>query len=409
MNITVNDYMRMQPNYPNVADSDKYYLQLAVKLDSALGGDAAEALHMSATLKRDVALAAIGYFQDIVADCGIWRSFITIHKHLYGTPLPFYTLPQEYCESELNKEDLQFIIWYVIECQSQQHAQLSPFNTHIEQLAQQFFSILDAEYLNAPTPTEYTMAMDVELDNIGQVDTILKLSSWLFWHSYLMRHAAKEAINEAHTEARQIIAQYPDPKKASPHLSDLNDRVMLSNTTGPLALTVGQWLKMIVDGELPESNEQPNTGGKPHKFFAQLTRATGGEPISFFASYDALESFLSDDMGWGAEPQGHLPHLRHYDNFVIFGTPQKGILIAHDVAQYIKHPQNPCYDATKAQANGHLLITQRGLCPIDLVKHVFSQGLVPDVRLPYDPQGDLLNSNWDFLARLYQQRFYDPE
>ena len=36
MNITVKDYMKMQPNYPKVADSDKFYLQMAMRLDDAI-------------------------------------------------------------------------------------------------------------------------------------------------------------------------------------------------------------------------------------------------------------------------------------------------------------------------------------------------------------------------------------
>ena len=407
MNITVKDYMKMQPNYPKVADSDKYYLQLALQLDSCF--EKAELrLPLDKDVKCAISLATIGYFQDIVADCGIWRSFITIHKELYGKPLPFYDLPESYCESELNKEDIKFIIWYIAECHSDEFGLLSPFHPDIARLADMFYAILDKEYLDAPLPTEYTMAMDVELDNIGQAQDIFTLSSWLFWDSYLMPHAAKGAIHEAREEAQQIIAKYADRKAASSHLSDLNDRVMLSNPTGPLALTVGEWLKMIVDNELPEF-EDSMAPQQPHRFYTQLIHATGGEPIAFFNSYDTLESFLSNEMGWGENSTGHLPHLRKYDNFVVFGTPQKGILVAHDVAQYICHPSNPSFNKLDAGENGYHLLTLRGNCPIDLVKHIFSNGLAQHIRLPYDPEGRILKDNWDFLARLYQQRFYRPD
>ena len=408
MNITVKDYMKMQPNYPKVADSDKFYLQMAMRLDDAIE-QANMQLPLSAETKRDIVLAATGYYQDIVADCGIWRSFITIHKQLYGKPLPFYALPDEYCESELNKEDIQFIIWYVTECHSSEHGLLSPFDSDIAHLADRFFAILDAEYLDAPTPTEYTIAMDVELDNIGQIDSIVELSNWLFFSNYLMHHASRDAIAEAFAEAQAIIAKHNNPKDASPQLADLNQRVMLSNPTGPLALTVGEWLKMIVDGEMPELQDNNAAAAKPHKFYLQLMHATNGEPIAFFDSYDALESFLSIDMGWGEAPQGHLPHLRKFDNFVIYGTPSKGVLIAHDVAQYICHQLNPCYDPAEASRRGCGMVTRRGSCPIDLTKYVFTNNLAPDIRLPYDTNGDITAENWDFLARLYQQRYYRPD
>jgi len=399
--------MRIQPNYPKVADSDKYYLQLAAELDSALETAKLD-IYLTSDDKRAIVLTAIGYFQDVVSDCGIWRSFISIHKSFYGKPLPFYNLPEEYCESELNKEDLQFLVWYVIECNSTNQGMLSPHNADIEKIANLFFGILDKNYLDAPLPTEYTMAMDVELDNIGQTQDILDLSSWLFWNSYLMPHAARPAIDEAMVEAQQIMQRYTDRNEASPHLSDLNDRVMLSNPTGPLALTVGEWLKMIVDGVMPD-NSDTHSAQHTHKFYTQLIHATNGSPIAFFSSYDSLESFLSEEMGWGVSPEGHLPNLRNYENFVIFGTPDKGILVAHDVAQYICHPNNPCYDKRQAEQTGYRLLTQRGICPIDLIKYIFSNGFVPHIRMPYESNSNIIQENWDFLARLYQQRFYRPD
>ena len=407
MDISVKDYMSMQPNYPKVADSDKYYLQMTLRLAEAFDRTGLFA-NIDESTRRNVVLAVIGYYQDVVSDCGIWRSFITIHKQFYGSPLPFYTPDDNYCESELNRDDIRFIIWYVLECHSTEYGLLSPFNADILELANLFFRILDEEYLKAPNPMEYIMAMDVELDNLGQAQTIFELSSWLFWNSYLMRHAARGAIEEAHTEAREIIARHAKPADAAPKLSDLNDRVMLSNPTGPLALTVGEWIKAIVDGVLPEQHEDLSNAAT-HKFYTQLHKATQGKDIAFFDSYDALEAFLSDDMQWGQCAEGHLPHLRHADNFVVFGTRTKGILIAQNVAQYIKHPDNCAYDAALAASEGYQMLTTRGACPIDLLKHAFSNGLLSDLRLPYDPDGNILNGNWDFLARLYQQRYYRPD
>ena len=115
---------------------------------------------------------------------------------------------------------------------------------------------------------------------------------------------------------------------------------------------------------------------------------------------------MSDDMGWGKSAEGHLPAMRDFDNFVILGDERKGILVAHDVAQYIKHPDNPMYDSHIAASEGHNMILRQGVVPIDLLKYLFKNGLIPDVRLPYDDGGSLLHDNWDFFARLYLQNFY---
>ena len=56
----------------------------------------------------------------------------------------------------------------------------------------------------------------------------------------------------------------------------------------------------------------------------------------------------------------------------------------------------------------HRIVTERGVAPIDLVKYLFENNLVPDARLPFEKgeERSLLHENWDFLARLYLQTHY---
>jgi hypothetical protein len=252
---------------------------------------------------------------------------------------------------------------------------------------------------------EYVMAMDVELDDLSQAQNIFELSSWLFWNSYLMRHSTREAVNEASNEAQQIIAKHPNPKDAAPYLSDLNDRIMLSNPIGPLALTSGEWLKATIDGILPE-NEISKTTAKPHKDYSMMLQTTTGNDIAFVDSYDNLEEFLCTSLNWGHKSSGHMPQYRKDDNFVIFATPHKGVIVVPNLASIIAHPCNHLYNASAAKQYGHLLITTRGKCPIELLSHLLTNDLMPDISLPYDHKGTILKENSDFLLRLYQQRFY---
>ena len=156
-----------------------------------------------------------------------------------------------------------------------------------------------------------------------------------------------------------------------------------------------------------------------------LLLATGGKEIAFINSYDALEAFLSDQMGWGPSAEGHLPSLREADNFVILGNRAKGILIAPNVAQYLAHPDNPLYDPAVAAAEAHTLVTTPGRVPFDLLRYAFANGMLPDARLPHDTltphhgsnptagrestAGSLLHSNWDFLSRLYLGPYSRPD
>ncbi len=408
MEISAKDFMLKQPNYPQVAESDKYYMVLAGRL-AKIWDNARILMNVGEEVRRDVVLAVTGYFQDIVADAGIWRSFSTLCYELYRRPLPFFDRPDDYIDSELNLIDLQFIIWYVIDCEGERHGSLSPFDANIERLAQLFFNLLDAVYEEAPTPVEYNMAMDVDFNDEQDTEKVYDLSHWLFWNCYFLRPAATSTLRMAASKAQSIIESYPDKEEAQQRLLEMNRQLMVENTTGPLSLSIGEWMELIVNGAMPQlEDEQPVEADGEHRFYRQLVEATGGSRIAFIDGYDALEQFVGERMGWGKSENGHLPSMKKFANFVLLGNPRRGLLIAHDVAQYINHPDNPMYDAEAARREAHRLVTERGVAPIDLVKYVFENDLVPEARLPFEAgnKRSLLHENWDFFARLYLQTHY---
>ena len=408
MEITAKDFMLKQPNYPQVAESDNYYMVLAGRL-AKMWDNSRLLMNVDDEVRRDVVLAVTGYFQDVVADAGIWRSFSTMCNELYGRPVPFFDRPDDYIDSELNEVDLRFMVWYVIESESEMHGHLSPHDPGVARLAHLFFNLLDAVYEDAPTPVEYKMAMDVDFNDEHDTEKAYDLSHWLFWNCYFLRPAATSTLRMVAAKAQEIINAYPDKDEAREHLLEMNRRVMVENTTGPLSLSIGEWMELIVNGKTPETADESDVEqGNEHRFYKQLVEATGGSRIAFIDGYDALEQFVGERMGWGKSATGHLPGMKRFGNFVLLGNRQRGLLIAHDVAQYIKHPENLMYDPQAARSEAHRIVTERGVAPIDLVKYLFENNLVPDARLPFekDEERSLLHENWDFLARLYLQTHY---
>lgn len=405
MEITLKEFLTMQPGYPHEAPTDKYYLNIANLL--AKEWDKSNYLtSVPEEIKHAVILGITGYYQDIIADAGIWRSFCTLNKSLYGVPLPLVDIDSGYIESELNESDVRFILWYIIECNSEEYGLLSPGDTELKNLAALFYTILDKYYESAPVPVEYNLIMDVDLSNYDNMQDIFDLSYWLFWNSYLMHHAAVPTLRHSMKEARDIIKANPDPDDARPLLADLNQRIMIENPTGPLSLFINEWLRLIIDNKISAEPAKDKTV-KPHKFYVDFKKAAEGEDLVFCSSYEELQNFLSKDMGWGTTTGGHLPGLKTFDNFVLYATPEKGLLIAHDISPFINHPKNKLYDKDTAIRKAYTMITGQGVSPIDLTKYLFSKRLVPDAVLPFDKnEGTTLLDNWDFLARMYLQSFY---
>ena len=124
MEISAKEFMRMQPNTKKVTEAEKYYMLLATRL-AKRWDDCDRFTDLSDSERQAVVLAVVGYFQDIVTDAGIWRSFTMMHEHLYGKPLPFFPRSENYIDYELNLDDLRFLIWYALEGQHYKNFNIS--------------------------------------------------------------------------------------------------------------------------------------------------------------------------------------------------------------------------------------------------------------------------------------------
>ena len=152
MEIKVKDFMERQPNHPKVAETDQYYLWIALRL-AKLWDESPWLRGLEDSVRRDVVLAVTGYFQDVVADSGLWRSFTRLHNHRHGSPLPHYDRGEDYIDYELNRDDVRYVIWWTIAGEVGAEA-LDPHDTELEALAMAFHMLLDEEYEKAPVPRQ---------------------------------------------------------------------------------------------------------------------------------------------------------------------------------------------------------------------------------------------------------------
>lgn len=382
-------YMAMQPGGSQVTIAHKFYYGVAAEIARSLS-DTAFAERFGEAVVVKTALAAVGYYEDISADAGLWRTFVTAHKALYNRLLPIFEAGDDYIESELNRADLSFLVWYVTECAQPRPGRVSPFDPVLAQAVDIIYDILDRYYEMAPPAAHYRQLDEVEnLRSEEHAATVWEYMHWLFRRSYLMPHPSFAPEESADDEAeQQAISDYP---------------------TGPLALYAHEWLQLIADPDLDAARhlDGRHRHVTPHRYYEKFVEATGGEVMRIFPDYASLNRFLSDDMGWGeAGAEGHLPQVADAKNFTLYVTAERGLLVAVNVAQYIALPGNALYDPAEARRRAWLLVAKPGFCPIDLVKYLFANGLVPDARFPWDDTGRVLLDNWDFFARLYLQPYY---
>lgn len=394
--ISFKEFCMAQPSFPEVEETDAYYHNLANSL-AAVISDTPFGQEMPEALVSRIALNLTGYMQDIVADAGLWRSFVTANRSLYGFSLPFFPVSESYVDFELNREDIRFLVWYNIAMLWEVNRLIFPYDNRLLEVADKCFELLESKYEEAPVPEKYNIARGLEFNDPDDRSRIYHLGNWLFLHSYLLVPAFALSLQEL---AAGIPADDPD------YYAKLNkalEEAMMNDTTGPLALFVPEWVYLMIEGRLP-AEPQPKAG-EVHKYYDAFVRYTGGKEIMYFDSYEKMNDFFIKALGW-AEGEQHLAQAKGRHDYVLMVNRQKGMLMAADVARCIKSPDNPLYNQDYAKIHAVELLTDRGRCPGDLLKTVLKNGWLPDARFPDASDFVLSPENADFMARAFLQIYY---
>lgn len=251
MDIKVKDYMERQPGNPKVEATDQFYLWIALRI-AKLWDESPWLRDLDDEVRRDVVLAVTGYFQDVVADGGIWRSFTRLHNSRNGSPVPHYGIGEGYVDFELNLEDVRYVMWWTIAGEEGGNA-LDPLDKELEALALAFHKLLDEEYEQAPVPRQFCIAAEVDLDNPLDAQRIYDYAYWLYWRSFLLRPSSLAVMERAMPQAHAIIERAGE-SDARPLLLELNEHLMSTVPAGPIPLTTAQWLRLIVNDELPQQS-----------------------------------------------------------------------------------------------------------------------------------------------------------
>lgn len=373
--IYANEWLKIHP-YTSMQPSDSYFINLSNRLYHAC------VLALPDAFRKKLSMYVAAYLEDQISELELWRSFTTEHQRLYGKVLPFYSTTSNYVADEINEEDIRFIIWNTWQKVSswKGHTYINPKDTSIEEQAKIFYNILEAAYEEAPeneTISHY-------FDHPGTATEADHKLTWLFGHTYL-------------TEP----SMFPYIEQISP-----NDRFIVP--VGPLALFLHEWISLLASPEAwknikglftPAPDVPEEILNKNRETYQNFISGTGGKKITYLNGYGELRRFLVEILKWQDDDNHTLPQMKEYKNFILMTEPEKGVLLAKDICEYIADKENPLYNQEKAQKNAFRLLTEEMLCPPDLLLHCIHHQLIPDAQLPEGTEKELVQQNADFIAR----------
>lgn len=395
--ISIQQFLLRQPSGPAETETDRFYLDIANGLLDIAGNEGLFAGWPDAVV-RQAALCVVGYYQDVIADAGIWHAFVNENRRLWNRTLPFYDTGEEYIDYELNRADVRFMVWYALAMTWEDRRDLYPLDETLLAGADRWHSYLEERYDEAPVPVDYHLAHELEIHADEDQEGVMALANWLYLHCYLLTPANALTLSEL------MAGQDFSGEAGHVRLRESLHKAMNEFPTGPLALYLREWLYLVLEDRMPPEPRN-RAEGDEHPYYSRFMKATGGRVTAYFATYEEMNRFWIEALGWepGVE---HLSVLRSSRDFAVMVNRTKGMLVARDVARNIADPDNPLYDREWACAHAFEMLSVRGACPGDLLKYVTGKGWLPDAVFPGTDDYGLVRENQDFIARCYLQQYY---
>ena len=430
--IFTQDWMAMHP-YEKPNEVDQYYTELANEIYHAL--DEACFTHQFKNVEdaKQLALSIAGYFEDMISGAGIWKAFTAECKKRYGSYIPFYeneddfvpnTLNEDvpaYDPEEINFADIKFLCWHHYQ-QSTYIQEAVPFLFSTMTLAAKLaYNLLDKEYETAPENERlitYLSEMPVlenqneeeekQLDEIHRRDTL----AWFHYGCYF------NVGNRQRLQfALQQMANSPQGL-TEPMAYSIQMEMTIASRSNLLALTSLEWLEKITaemathklweDKEFKEKIEKMEASVDREKAihdYNLLKAKELGDKFIFLEDVKTLKEFFKE-IEFELPKDIRFPQ-QYEKGIIVSASPYTGINISFGLAHCIASPENPYYNAERAEEDCFSIISGNGRpLPYEIVCKLIDNNMLPDANLftsRYVKEEGLkiTQANLQFLADYY--------
>lgn len=181
--IPIDWWMQRQP-YSTMDDSDEYYAQLSSAIYNVLNAVIRPEVWIDDEELTEVSMAMAQWFEDIMAQTGIWNMFTSECKRRYNRYVPFYDDDSDYCQAGINLNDVRFLLWHLIEQISVNHF-FAPHEPHVMKAAQLLFQLFNIEKEKAPVNSSWEKALLHPTFGPDDFDAYYRFAMWFNSMCYL--------------------------------------------------------------------------------------------------------------------------------------------------------------------------------------------------------------------------------
>lgn len=238
------EWLKIHP-YNQANAIDTYYTNIANEIYNSLLFLGITDSLLSDEEAREISCCLAAYFEDVVSQTNIWRSFVTENRKLYGTPLPFYKTGDNYFDDEINYEDICFLMWHYLQ-QRQAKSFINPENEGITLIADDVYSLFEDEYETAPENERMRALFSAE-NNYSDYTSFQELLQWFHYNSFLNIFNGEDVSQEM----TEVINQEKHLDKLSVIRYAIMEEYMYTKRNALLASFSLEWLCRIVGERNP--------------------------------------------------------------------------------------------------------------------------------------------------------------
>ncbi len=406
------DWLQVHP-YVQSTPVDSYYTRIANRIYDIL-----EATDLVNSFSRDesiqIAIRLAAYFEDVISQTNIWRTFITDYKARFGHYLPFYTTDDHYYDDEVNNEDIRLILWHYTQ---QYHGWkkgtfVNPDNPANQAASHLIYELFCEEWTTAPENERMQRLFSVETRYTAK--EYAELLSWFHFRSYLFCSENEELTDTV----KSFMRQNP---QLQPNIMAFHDVMAHVSRHSFLAYTSPYWLSRLIPADHPDYEMFREEGEKAESFidpalaanretyekqYEKFREVAGDDLLIYMTKKSDFKAFMKEHLDMDLEDD----EGKDEENFAVYATPEEGIRVLTGGVQFIKDPKNPFYDEKKAvsQALGFFIVKH---CSTGLLKELMSRGMLADAQtksLDTPERGkSIIQDNWKFLCMYFLKE--DPD
>ena len=232
--------------HPGMCDcaTDLYYTRFANRLFDSLRSFVGKDLP-DKNFTRVLARKLTSYFEDIVADMGVWHSFSDLCMKLYGYPVPMYHAEEEYYPDEPSLDAVRYLIWDVAN-------EMFPdriFETDrlLQEMGQEAYRLLSDAFEQAPINEDAKKVMDDMLhystEGFNELRNVL---DWVLGGCYI---TSGSWINKLMGEKAKEMKRVELFESMTPSMKQyfVITGIKFEDRIGPLALNPYEWLQQLAE------------------------------------------------------------------------------------------------------------------------------------------------------------------